>query len=591
MRRWLILAAVLVLAAACVIVVAHPFASAAQTVRTATVTRGTIVSAVDLSGTVQSPTVDELSFGAAGSVTALKVKVGDKVVPGQVLATIDRSLLDAQLAAAKAQLAAAKARLVVDKEGPTADVVAAAADSVTQANLALKAAQQAASDTDASNKLTIAAAEMAVTNAKNQLATDQAGLPPDQLAPLQDALTQAQQNLANAQQSLSDLQGQNAQSLKAAQLSVANAQEKLNNDLAIRAPATTITADQQAFAAAQSAFDATQLKVTSSEHQAEAQVASAQQSLTTAQHNFDLKSTPSSTAIAADQQALATAQQNLEAARQRAAQSQHQAANQVTSGRASVAGAANGYQTKVAPATPDQIAADQQSVASAQGQLVSAQQAADSAAIKSPIAGTVTAVNIVVGQHVSAGPGAASAASGATGLIEVTDLSSLQIVGQAAETDVVRLSLGQPATITADALGTSTLTGKVCQVSPVGVAVQGVTSYDVTVCPDAAGPGLLVGMSASASVIVERHDDALLVPSLAVATSAGQQAVQIVGPDGKTVATQVQTGLTNGQQTEILSGVQEGQTVQLSLPSAGGTQNRGGAGGGAGPGFFRGLGG
>lgn len=589
MRRWLILVVVLVLVAAGVVFVARPFASAAQAVRTATVTRGTIVSAVDLSGTLQSPTVDELSFGAAGTVTGLKVKVGDKVAAGQVLATIDHSLLDAQLAAAKAQLAAAKARLVVDQAGPTTDVVAAAADSVTQANLALKAAQQAVSDTAASNKLSVAAAQMAVTIAKNQLAADQAGLPADQVAPLQDAITQAQQNLANAQQSFSDLQAQDAQSLQAAQVAVANAQLKLINDQAVRASQSVQTADQQAVTAAQSAYDATQLKITASEHQAQAQINSAQQALTTAQHNYDLKSTPSSTTIAADQQALATAQQNLDAALQRAGQAQHQAANQVASGQASVAAAATGYQTKVAPATPDQIASDQQALASAQGGLVSAQQAADSAAIKSPIAGTVTAVNIVVGQHVSAGPGAASAASGATGLIEVTDLSSLQIVGQAAETDVVKLSLGQPATITADALGTSTVTGSVCAISPVGVAVQGVTSYDVNVCPDVSNPSLLVGMSASASVIVQRHDNALLVPSLAIVTSAGQQTVNVVGTDGKPVAVQVQTGLTNGQQTEVVSGVQEGQTVRLSLPSAGGTQN--GGGGGGGPGIFRGFGG
>ena len=171
------------------------------------------------------------------------------------------------------------------------------------------------------------------------------------------------------------------------------------------------------------------------------------------------------------------------------------------------------------------------------------------------------------------------------------DLTKLQIAGQASETDVSKLKMGQPATITATSLGSETAVGKVCALSVVGTQISGVTSFGVTVCLDGSNAALLVGMSATAAVVTDRADNAVLVPSLAVKTVGGQQVVAVLGADGKTQTNMpVTVGISNGSQTQILSGLSEGATVVESIQSTT-TTNRPGGGGRGFPGVGGGFGG
>jgi multidrug efflux pump subunit AcrA (membrane-fusion protein) len=88
-------------------------------------------------------------------------------------------------------------------------------------------------------------------------------------------------------------------------------------------------------------------------------------------------------------------------------------------------------------------------------------------------------------------------------------------------------------------------------------------------------------MSATAAVVTDRADGAVLVPSLAVKTVGGQQVVTVLGADGKTTTNMpVTVGITNGSETQIVSGLATGTTVVETLQST--TTNRGGFGGGGG---------
>ena len=469
--RWLVVPVVALAIVAVAAWVLHPLGTTATNLVTATATTGTVVSSVSISGAVASSTVDELSFGSSGKVTAVNVAPGDTVTAGQVLATIDDSALQGQLATAQANLVAAEARLATDKAGPTKEAKASAKDSVNQASLQLSTARQSLSDTRAQNAQSISQANSALKSAKATLAADKKAVPVD---PIQ------------------------------------------------------VAKDQAAVTSAAANLSATKLKATLSLHQAQNQVNSASLGLTSARHGYDLK---------------------------------------------------------VVPTTPAQIAADVASVASAKQALATLQQTG--AEITSPIAGTVTAVTIKVGDQVSgssgsSGSASSSASSTSTGQIEVMDLAHLQIAGQASETDVPKLKMGQPATISASALGTETAVGKVCALSNVGTQISGVTSFGTTVCLDGANASLLVGMSATAGVVTSRADNAVLVPSLAVKTVGGQQTVTVLGADGKTqTIVPVTTGITNGSQTQILTGLSDGATVVETLSTTT-TTNRGNGGGGGG---------
>jgi multidrug efflux pump subunit AcrA (membrane-fusion protein) len=78
--------------------------SSAATQRTATVGKGVVQSTVSGNGTLEPSQKVELGFGASGEVTAIRVKAGQKVTKGEVLAEIDSSSARASLAAAEAQL-------------------------------------------------------------------------------------------------------------------------------------------------------------------------------------------------------------------------------------------------------------------------------------------------------------------------------------------------------------------------------------------------------------------------------------------------------------------------------------------------------
>lgn len=391
---------------------------------------------------------------------------------------------------------------------------------------------------DTALKAQLATAQANLTAAQDRLATDQAGPTAATVASAKDSISQASLQLSTAKQSLADTIAQNDQSVAQANATLSAAQAQLASDTASLPPGDPqLAKDQTAVANAQSSLSAAQLKATLSLHQAQAQVDSANLNLTTAQHNYALK---------------------------------------------------------VAPATAAQIASDQAAVAQAQQALATLQ--ATGASITSPIDGTVTVVNVKVGQTVSGGSGNGSASastssgSSTTGQVEVMDLSHLQIAGQASETDIAKLKLDQPATVTATALGSDTVVGTVCSLSVVGTQISGVTSFGVTVCLDGSNATLRVGMSATASVVTDRADNAMLVPSLSVKTVGGQQVVTVLGADGKTQTNvPVTVGLTNGSETQILSGLSGSETVVETVQST--TQNRNGFQGGGGRIFGGGLGG
>jgi macrolide-specific efflux system membrane fusion protein len=87
----------------------HDDAGASSPGRIVRVSRGSVVSSVSASGSVASGKSRDLSFGASGTVDAIKVQVGDKVKKGQLLATLDDASAQDDLRSAQASLSAAEA--------------------------------------------------------------------------------------------------------------------------------------------------------------------------------------------------------------------------------------------------------------------------------------------------------------------------------------------------------------------------------------------------------------------------------------------------------------------------------------------------
>ena len=73
-----------------------------------------------------------------------------------------------------------------------------------------------------------------------------------------------------------------------------------------------------------------------------------------------------------------------------------------------------------------------------------------------------------------------------------------------------------------------------------------------------------IGMNASVTMLLEIKEDVLIVPARAVQSNNGREVVTVMSQDQtKTTNVPVRTGITNGDQTEIISGLEEGQVVLL----------------------------
>ncbi len=150
-RAWKIVVPVvlLVLAVAGTSVWAMTRSSAASTAssvtyRTVTVSTGNVRQSVTASGTIEPADTEDLSFSAAGEVTAVYVAEGQKVAKGEKLATLSSASLVSQVASAKASLASAKARLDSDQTaGASSAQIAADAASVAVARAQVVDAQAA----------------------------------------------------------------------------------------------------------------------------------------------------------------------------------------------------------------------------------------------------------------------------------------------------------------------------------------------------------------------------------------------------------------------------------------------------------------
>jgi multidrug efflux pump subunit AcrA (membrane-fusion protein) len=198
-----------------------------------------------------------------------------------------------------------------------------------------------------------------------------------------------------------------------------------------------------------------------------------------------------------------------------------------------------------------------------------------------------------------------SSSSSSTGFVEIVDTGSMTMTVAFSESDISKVKVGQPATVTLDALTGVELAARVTAISTLGTTSSSVVSYDATLTIDQHDSQVRPGMSASASVITGQASGVNL-PTSAVTGSSGTVATVNVMKNGKVVPTQVVVGVVGDSRTQIVSGLKAGQQVQVTetLPSLGtstassgssstgtlgGTSSRfGGAGGGAA--FFRGGG-
>ena len=467
-------------------------------IQTGIATKQNLQETVLSTGQVVSGTDINLSFQTSGAVQRVLVAEGDSVSAGQTLAVLNQSGTQASLTSAKGTLAQAQANYEKLLAGATQETIKTAKDAVNSAQQNLTNAYSGAINTLNSGYTAIYNANTVAVSIQNNYFTTQ---DPQGIA-VSGAKNDISSEMENTQNYLTIAKYSMAQDdIDSAVTRTISALNSAYDDLNI----IRTQCDQGAYY-----YKVTDADKASLDGQ-KTTVNSALTSVTALQQN-----------IASLKLAIQTAQDQL----------------------------------SVTTATPTQADIDsaKAQILSAQGQVDSAQTALNNSVLVAPFSGTITQVDIKVGEQ----------AVPSQEVMILQDVNNLHAEADVSEADIANLAVGQSIDYTFDALGPDKhFAGKVLTINPASIVISGVVDYKVTGSLDNI-PNIKPGETANMTILVAQKDNALAVPSTAIINQNNNQYVRVIDND-KTKSyhqVQVQTGLqADGGLVEITSGLNPGQEI------------------------------
>ena len=202
-------------------------------------------------------------------------------------------------------------------------------------------------------------------------------------------------------------------------------------------------------------------------------------------------------------------------------------------------------------------------VAAAKASLDRADETLRYATIRAPIAGIVLSRPTEVGDAVSS---ILNLGSAATLIMTLGDISTVYIKGEVDEADIGKAACGQQVRTKVESFPTESFEGVVKRIDPMGKEQNNVTTFEVRVTISNPDGKLRANMTANAEIVLEEHKKVLLVPEAALVYDKDKKvSVQLADAASKTGWRKVpiKIGISNGQRTEVLEGVKEGDKLVL----------------------------
>lgn len=517
---------------------------------TATADEGEIVTAVigDLaanasaSGTLTAQNTARLAFSTSGQVEEVLVKVGDVVTEGQPLIRLQTTELERAVTSAEQTLIIQQANLENLQAPPSAAAIAAAEANVASAQASFDDLMAGPSEDE------ITSAETSVRTANADIAAASARVQDLRSAPDAAAVQAAEIALGLAQQDATQAAEQ-------------------HSTILVTEPNDFLTAD----------------KLAEIEFSARTRAVQANAALASAQETYDalVKGDPNSLAAAQASVAVAVAQRDAAQARLDQLLLPPSEA-QIAQAQATIAQAQASLDKLQRGPTALQIASAEVQVEQSRINWERAKNNLAKATLTAPFGGTITAVNVQVGEN-------------ANGIVlEMVDQDHLEVVLEVDEIDLGSLSVGQAAVLTLETWPDTEISGQISAIAPTATNNgSDLVTYKVFVALGETDLPVLVGMTANARIETARRDNVLLVPNGAIivdrVTSSYTVNKVVTDANGQQslTAVPVTIGLRDGRYTQIMDGLSEGEQVLIGnkLPVATFGDGGGGPGGrdGGGP--------
>ena len=202
-------------------------------------------------------------------------------------------------------------------------------------------------------------------------------------------------------------------------------------------------------------------------------------------------------------------------------------------------------------------------VAAAKAALDRAEENLRYTTIRAPIAGVVLSRPTESGDAVSS---ILNLGSAATLIMTLGDISSVYIKGEVDEADIGKADCGQRVRTKVESFPTESFEGVVKRIAPMGKELNNVTTFEVRVTISNPQGKLRANMTANAEIVLEERKNVLLIPEAALVydkdKSVSVQRLQPAERQGWRKS-RLKTGISNGQRTEVLDGLKEGDKLVL----------------------------
>ncbi|MFN8672776.1 MAG: efflux RND transporter periplasmic adaptor subunit [Candidatus Sericytochromatia bacterium] len=177
----------------------------------------------------------------------------------------------------------------------------------------------------------------------------------------------------------------------------------------------------------------------------------------------------------------------------------------------------------------------------------------------SPIKGIISERNVQIGQIIASG---INSVNGGTTVLKIADLSRIFVNASVDESDIGEIEEGQRVRVTLDAFPKMFFKGKVVQIATKGATVSNVVTFSVKIEIDDEKKSMLKPeMTANVEIVQKMKRDILTVPNDAVIRKRGKKIVKVLLPDEKVVEKEVEVGMSDSNNTEIISGLKEKDKV------------------------------
>lgn len=417
----------------------------APEIKTAMVERGDIAVTIDATGTIKPLNIVKVSSKASGKILELRVDAGDYVEKDEIIAVIETTYVQISLEQAEADLRSAQARL----QQAEIDIQLQREQSaiqIRQATESLSEARQRLNQLKEEIRLEKIANARGVLDAENSL----------NIAKIRyKLLTSDEVRDENRQRAKNSLEQEKAN------LELVTAEHKRNKTLyekelisqaALESSAAQLKSAQARYRSAEENLKLVEKPATEAELElGQADIRKAEFNLEIAEERVEAEATRDMD-IELQQQRIIQAEESLKLTQ----------ANQ-----------------KQIERRERDLETARSSVKRSETQLELRQIEYNDTIIKAPISGTILEKLVEEGQVITSRLSSIASEEGQT-LVTMADLDTVYVVTEVDETDIGKVEIGQPVTITVEAYPDTPFQGEVLKIAPQGQAIQNVTTFEVT---------------------------------------------------------------------------------------------------------------